>query len=1166
MKGKKGICLILCILLLTGLAPLRAAAVFGEPVDGVWASITLTGGANKVIFSADAEIEQQILYPDEQTDAQYLLPEGVAYDALSNTLTLTDFDAPTANLVLTMMGADFRICLSGSSRLASICSDSKGRGGSITFSGEGSLDISASENAILVRAGGAPDFVRIEPQIRLTLNAAEGSAIRVYDTALADGAISFDTSDPQVTAWDDRTVMESVTTSEGKTLELYSRSGAEGLYGIEDEIVSDSEGDRIVSNVYLLGEKDADGLYTLGEEVEHNTADISAYERVCTPHDWILVEADSGMTASRVRFSRFTVSVLSPDEGGTLSVSQTEVARGGSVEVRAVPQDGFKLTALTVNGTEVETANGVYVIGGVVADQIVAATFAAATPESITVAAPAAAAFEVPADGAEAFVSEPFTASVTDGAGDPVGASVKWSIEPETEGVSIGGDGRVTVTNAAKTAASDGLIFSVTAAVEGTEIADRSAVFSVKLAERRAAGIRLTRSGEPLGESDTILIPAAGETTTQQYGAEVFDQYGGVREEEILWSAGDWPAGVIRRDDTLIVSDECTDGSSLSVTAACASDSAVAATLTVCFAAPAAAEEDPVVPTDPEKDPAAPAAQEEAPAAPAAQEEVPAAPAAAEEDPVVPTDPEKDPVAPAAQEEIPAAPAAQEEIPAAPAAQEEAPAAPAAQEEIPAAPAAQEETPAAPAAQEEIPAAPAAQEEAPAAPAAQEEAPAAPAAQEEAPAAPAAQEEAPAAPAAQEEAPATPAAQEEAPAAAAAQEEAPAAPTAQEEASEPEETAIVPTVVWPTVLLAEDPVYGITWGELVKLGDDGSAALGEEALEGGFEINRSSSSLPDISDSFTIVFTYLDGDEIRTVESDEYAVTLARKPIDAAMVILSPAEMPYAYGEECRPGVYLRDGARNLDPNKDFTVTGYADNKEIGTGSITVEGRGNYRDAVTKNFTITPIPVSALTGSIASCRPEDESTTPAIVFKHGERQLVEGRDYDLALSYDIPARTGTATLSFKGIYSGTRILSFDLPNYLITEGAGSSWSKSSYTELVFKSNGALVKVTELTVDGKTVPAGYYSLESGSTIVRIRADYLKSLSAGKHIIGVAYKDGKALAIFSVTDVQRRGVATGDRNNATAWIVVLLASLIAFGALAFAFVRSGRKKKKKKTGRK
>ena len=244
-------------------------------------------------------------------------------------------------------------------------------------------------------------------------------------------------------------------------------------------------------------------------------------------------------------------------------------------------------------------------------------------------------------------------------------------------------------------------------------------------------------------------------------------------------------------------------------------------------------------------------------------------------------------------------------------------------------------------------------------------------------------------------------------------------------------------------------------------------------------------------------------------------------------------------------------------------MTGYSGNIEIGTGSVTIAGQGNYKDTVTKNFTITAIPGSSVTSSVSSCKPEDLGTTPAIVLKYGDTALVEGKDYDLSLKYDIPAKSGTATVSFKGIYSGTRILSFDLPNYLITEGAGSSWSKSSSNALPFKANGALGKFTELTVDGKTVPTSYYSVESGSTIVKIKPDYLKSLSVGKHIVGVAYKDGKALAIFSVTDVERRGVATGDGNNATAWIIVLAASLVAFGALAFAFVRSGKKKKKRKT---
>ena len=985
MKWKKGICLILCLLLLTGLAPPRAAAFCGEQVDGVWASIALTGGANKVLFSADDEIERRILYPDELTDAQYLLPEGAVYDAASNTLNLTDFDAPTANLVLTMMGADFKICLTGSSRLAAIRSESKGRGGSITFCGDGALEIGGSDTAILVRADGAPDFVRIEPQLRLTLFASD-SAIRVTDTALADGAIVFDTSEPQAAAYDAHREIGVVTTTDGKALEACTLPGSDALYGIEDDIAFETE--QLVSNVYLLGEKNAEGLYPVIEDVERGITDRSAYQPAYTPHDWILVDPGSGATVSQARFARFTISVETPAEGGLLSVSQTTAVRGGSVDVRAVPREGYKLVSLLVNGAQVSAPNGSYVIGGITADQTVSAVFAAASPESISLTAPENTYFKVPADGEAPFVSEPFSATVADGAGDPVGAVVRWSLEPGAEGVSIDGEGRVTVTNAAKTAAADGLDFTVTASVEGTEIPAASGSFNVSLTERTASRVCLTRGGEVLGETDTVTIPAAGETTRQQYGALVYDQYGALREETVDWSAGDWPMGVRRDDDTLTVSDNCRDGSTLVVTAKAASDNAVEASVTVSFA----------------------------------EREEPSA----------------------------------------------------------------------------------------------------------------------------------------------AQAEAPAAPVVQAAGPAPELPHEEPAVAWPDYTLAAeaDRVYGLTWGELVALAGNGSATLGGLPLEGSFEIDKDASALPNVSDSFRIVFSYPDGDQIKTVESGDHAVALRQKPIGELTITLSPETMQYNYGEEFRPAVSIRYGARALVQGADFAVTGYAGNSAIGTGSVAIEGIGNYKDAVTKNFTIVPIPASALTSSVTACKPEDEGTTPAIVFRHGEVVLVEGRDYDLSLQYDIPARIGTATAAFKGVYSGTRILAFDLPNYLITEGAGGSWSKSSSNALPFKANGAFGKFTGVTVDGKTVPTSYYSAESGSTVVKIKPDYLKSLSAGKHIVGIAYKDGKALAIFSVTDVERRGVPTGDGNSATAWIIVLAASLVAFGALAFAFVRSGKKKKKKK----
>ena len=1023
MKMKKGICLLLCAILLVGLMPAGALAANGPGIAGdTYASICLTGGMDKTIYSADSAIEQQILYPDEYTEARYLLPDGVSYDAVSNTLTLTDFSAPSAVLSLTMMGSDFKIRLSGSSSLAAIRSESMGWGGSITFTGDGALDVTNySEAGITVNAGGAADFVRVEPQVRLTVTGA-GNAIVVAGTSYGDGAISFDTASPNVRAEDSSYALTDQLTSDGALIDVCTRSGEEGLFGLEADI--DPETESLVYNVYQLGERDGAGAYSAAL-IKEKIADISAFGQVYTPHEWALYDVNTGAPVSQVRLARFSVSAQAADENGSVSVSQTAVGRGGSAVVTVQPNDGYKLASLTVNGVEVTPTNGSYTIGGIIADQSVTASFAEAAPARIAITAPETTDFTVPGVSEDDFVSVPFVATVTDGADDPVGATVEWRVEPELSGISIRQDGCVVITAGAKDIVGDEhLSFTVTAAVQDTELSDDSGSFTVALAERKATAISMTREGEALGGSDTVTIPAEG-TATASYGAVVTDQYGEEMDEEIAWVAGDWPVGVSRQDNTLSVTSEAKDGSTLDVTASVASDSTIKDTVTVTFAEKTE-----------EPEPTGEGVNGEAPGNGESDE--------------TPGNGDKD-----------------------------------------------------------------------------------------------------------------------------------------KESGEGEEARRAPllgapgptlttatggeglTIVWPTVTLADDPVYGITWGELVTLGEDGSVTKDGEPVKGSFTV-KAESAIPNISDSYTVLFTYTEDEVEKTAESSEQTVTLLPKPISAEMITLSPAEMPYT-GAACEPAVSLKDGDRSLESGKDYTVAGYADNIEIGkdTAKVTVTGVGNYTGSVEKSFSITAIPGSAVTEFITSRKPEDEGIEPTVEVKNGDATLKKGQDYDVSFLYDIPSKSGTATITLKGTYSGTIVSRFDLPNYLITEGAGSSWNKGSSSELGFTANGALGKFTELTVDGKTVDPSYYSTASGSTIVKLKPTYLKSLSAGKHIIGVAYKDGKALAIFSVTDVNRRGVATGDDNDMTLWIAILGVSVIGLAVLCVALAVTSRKRakrKKKKTTRK
>ena len=181
--------------------------------------------------------------------------------------------------------------------------------------------------------------------------------------------------------------------------------------------------------------------------------------------------------------------------------------------------------------------------------------------------------------------------------------------------------------------------------------------------------------------------------------------------------------------------------------------------------------------------------------------------------------------------------------------------------------------------------------------------------------------------------------------------------------------------------------------------------------------------------------------------------------------------------------------------------------------------------------------------------PDFTKITPKVVVKNGSQVLEQGVDYDVSFSYDIPTRTGTAVIKLKGSYSGTITAKFDLPNYIVVEGAGSNWSKTETVPLRFRANGAISKFTGVTIDGREISADNYTTENGSTIVKLKSEYLKTLTEGRHIIGVAYADGKALAIFSVTDTTRSGADTGDHSNAPLWIALMCASALSLGAAAF-----------------
>ncbi|MEG0092402.1 MAG: hypothetical protein RSA20_11315, partial [Oscillospiraceae bacterium] len=53
--------------------------------------------------------------------------------------------------------------------------------------------------------------------------------------------------------------------------------------------------------------------------------------------------------------------------------------------------------------------------------------------------------------------------------------------------------------------------------------------------------------------------------------------------------------------------------------------------------------------------------------------------------------------------------------------------------------------------------------------------------------------------------------------------------------------------------------------------------------------------------------------------------------------------------------------------------------------------------------------------------------------------------------------------------------------------------------------GALEDLTGIYIDGKSVDKNNYTLETGSTILKLKSSYLDTLSTGKHTLKFQYKD-------------------------------------------------------------
>ena len=137
-----------------------------------------------------------------------------------------------------------------------------------------------------------------------------------------------------------------------------------------------------------------------------------------------------------------------------------------------------------------------------------------------------------------------------------------------------------------------------------------------------------------------------------------------------------------------------------------------------------------------------------------------------------------------------------------------------------------------------------------------------------------------------------------------------------------------------------------------------------------------------------------------------------------------------------------------------------------------------------------------------------------------ESLTVDGKSVDAVTSYTFENVTAAHTIA----------VTFKL-QYKIIDGANGSWTQSTdgSGSLLIRGNGEFSKFLNVKVDGNIIDPTNYEARSGSTIIELKAEYLKTLSEGTHTFEIAWTDGTAKTSFTVARNTPGSDDTGNNDN-------------------------------------
>lgn len=136
-----------------------------------------------------------------------------------------------------------------------------------------------------------------------------------------------------------------------------------------------------------------------------------------------------------------------------------------------------------------------------------------------------------------------------------------------------------------------------------------------------------------------------------------------------------------------------------------------------------------------------------------------------------------------------------------------------------------------------------------------------------------------------------------------------------------------------------------------------------------------------------------------------------------------------------------------------------------------------------------------------------------------------------SLTVDGTAVSAVADYTFENVTAAHTIAVTFKQQYKIIDGANSSWTQSTdgSGSIRIRGNGEISKFVNVKVDGTIVDPANYTVTEGSTIIELKADYLKTLSEGTHTFEIIWTDGAAGTSFTVAKNTSDAPGNNDNNK-------------------------------------